>query len=236
MTRDPIGEAAGTNLYQYASGNPLSEVDFFGLQPEFTEDSALTVLAKERNRWRSLGWNFAANLLSWFISRRGPSPYYGTNDDNASIKNDPVYRGELNHNLKLEAFTLKVNKCKNGAKSAEKRLRVGANWDTNDVFFNIEYITGLPWGNAFYALGSAHFGVDGRLIVECCDGSWSFTGEVYQKDVYTFPPTFPRTWSPVYRAAVFLEQQLGYKLFEVRQKWHDSTSGADLLKDMDTTI
>ncbi len=41
LSRDPMGEDIGTNLYQYTWNNPLSWVDLFGLAPSLHRRLAL---------------------------------------------------------------------------------------------------------------------------------------------------------------------------------------------------
>lgn len=214
-------------MYAYVENSPTNAIDKSGLADEFTEESALQVLATERNKWRANGWHFAANLLSYFIGKRGPSPYYGSGADNDAVKYDTYYRAAMKHELGRSAYFLYRSKCFQDPpqKTADEHLKKGANWLPHDHYFEVNYATSVPWGNLFYALGNAHFGVDGRLSVDCCNGDWWFSGDVYQKDSYEFPESWIRNRFIAYRAAAFLQSRFQYQKFSVRQKWYDRFEG-----------
>jgi RHS repeat-associated protein len=60
MTRDPLGEGGGINLYGFVGNNPMNLVDPFGLAPgdcfPTMDETAKDMRSYVRNLKRSWGW------------------------------------------------------------------------------------------------------------------------------------------------------------------------------------
>ena len=67
LSRDPIGEDGGANLYVMCRNNPLTTFDTDG-RYEWTEESAREKLQDTVREFRRYGWNFAADALAHFVS------------------------------------------------------------------------------------------------------------------------------------------------------------------------
>ena len=102
-------------------------------------------------------------------------------------------------------------------------LKEGGNYDLGEVAFDVSYY-GVPWNDLTFELGEAHFGVDGTLTIDCPNDEYDYEGDVYQKDLYSFPHSVVRDRFKAYRAGEYL-QSIGYNAFSVLQKWTDRQTG-----------
>ena len=54
-----------------------------------SENQCLTILTRKIAAWRSDGYNYAANLLTYFINKKGSTDYTPTQADREEVRQRP---------------------------------------------------------------------------------------------------------------------------------------------------
>ncbi len=258
ISQDPLQYVNGANTYQMEMSGPVSSVDPGGLvitagttaaqitnsidnqfYSEYAVGTAyLDALSFEQSQqgadlaaestlvgiWYHQGFRFAAALLDAFISKSFPSGHAGEAFQAYApeIKASPEYR--------------KAAQAYFGAMA--KKLGPGT-WPIMSTYpktpINTKYYD-EGYGDLFFALGGAHFGIfqPGFLIVDS-QCKWHTLGlMMFQRDNYTFPNA-PITIANrtvghrnnvlAYRYANQLQFNFGYRAFSHHEVWADSFRG-----------
>jgi hypothetical protein len=194
MAADPLGINSGdSNLYRYVQNMTLTARDPSGL---VTEREALGILKAQIRDWRDDGWNFPANLLQWFIDKKGARPYKPTPDDVAEVKqhSEDVVRFVLKQDGEWSASTNKISLHEH-------------------VFITDTLLAEGRPGYMFYTYGGFDIDVKGKganARLRACDASLT----IKLSDSYDFSPnTFPRLWFKEYNMAHLLQIRYKYKAF-----------------------
>jgi RHS repeat-associated protein len=213
LSRDPIEESGGSNLYAFVSNNSVNSYDPYGQASQGQDISDLRQTALE---WRGQGWDFAANLLTTFYTGKGS--YTPSQADADKIKNSSEYRKAAKENLAELAKKL----CSEG-KGGQQAISEGK---AGGLFaFDVQYYS----GELLRALGGAHFYYTGSMTL-CCSGAiegWSADVTMSQEDNYTFAPLGRlqyRRLVPSYMTARDLEINHGVKPFVHTETWKDNFS------------
>jgi RHS repeat-associated protein len=207
-TTDPSGFPDGANNYSYVS-TPVYMMDPLGLAPLNSLVDDLTIIDQQISAWNSMGWGFAANVLSHFAGGTG-SQYTGSSTEADLIKNASKYRdaAQAHFNsiagqyLGMGDGTYNIGNAWNG--SSLSNMAFESRWVPADD------------GNLFNALGGAHFFYNGTLTIT--NGSWSVQVTMEQADWYTFNTTEGLMAAilnapPSGRAAYDMEMFYGYNPF-----------------------
>ena len=258
ISQDPLQYVNGANTYQMEMSGPVGAVDPGGLvitagttaaqitnsidnqfYSEYAVGTAyLDALSFEQSQqgadlaaestlvgiWYHQGFRFAAALLDAFISKSFPSGHAGEAFQAYApeIKASPEYR--------------KAAQAYFGAMA--KKLGPGT-WPIMSTYpktpINTKYYD-EGYGDLFFALGGAHFGIfqPGFLIVDS-QCKWHTLGlMMFQRDNYTFPNA-PITIANrtvghrnnvlAYRYANQLQFNFGYRAFSHHEVWADSFRG-----------
>jgi RHS repeat-associated protein len=99
LSRDPLGEQTGVNLYNYVMNNPLSDVDRFGLECEnvITEQTFLraTIDKQEELDESSSKWGPFSPLVAPFAAVATDGAFFGMND--ITFRGEKMLGGNLNY-------------------------------------------------------------------------------------------------------------------------------------------
>jgi len=208
LSRDPIEEEGGLNLYGFLENDPANDVDMLGEHGTVAPEIAR--LRRTAIDWRVAGYDFAANVLTHFFTGRGPATYIGSPAEANKIKIDPKYRDAAQEHFDRLAHSY-------GGRTG--RYRISRDARAKDFAFHVDYYS----GDLFYALGGAHFGYRGILDI-CGSRNWIATVNMVQRDYYTFARRgflWGRLWAPSYRAARHLEFPHGFHPFWNEEEWPD---------------
>jgi hypothetical protein len=175
-----------------------------------TEAALINELQNQVNSWRGEQYNFAADLLQYFLSKQGGT-MTPPMDDIIELKNDPKYRTRA-----LGHFATKAEQMLDSGESGTYPIPTPNN-------FEIQYnpITDNP--DLFYAFGNSHFSYNGTICLSAQARTWSVNVLMTQKDNYDFEagPLNYRNESPTYYAGYLLEFKYGYPSFFDVETWND---------------
>ncbi|NCA84374.1 MAG: DUF4157 domain-containing protein [Clostridia bacterium] len=204
-----------THVLQQASSKKSSLQRMFDDHPEmveknkpFDESSARAACSSEITSWRTKEFNFASNLLQYFLDKKGPTAYIPNPSDISEVK---------------EHASEKI--CNEIAEIVPKRTGSLVeipitifHGGISDKSSNIRWWN--PWGdeNMLYAYGGGDLNVKGLATVngDSWSGVFSVTlGDEYQFDSNSsFKSFFSAYISYAYDAALWLERSnLGYNTF-----------------------
>jgi hypothetical protein len=224
--RDPA--QGDENLYRYCSDEPIDATDPSGtftlLGYAETQAEALQVLRGTVARLRGSGWNFAANLLEYFIEGKGSptTPYTLTKGDVDEVKEQStnmvgkIISYELHHTGGIASSTLKgsvvgiVNEHVRWNSTASESFGGSVQGEVTGERFQ-------DTNNAlFYAYGGADITIDGRVtgVVKkdgCC--LCTVKANVTISDTFAFPAGAARQWVKEYYAGYLLQARSNYQPF-----------------------
>jgi hypothetical protein len=231
LSRDPIEEVGGVHLYAYCHNRPALARDPLGLTP--TEGELVAQLQELVGVWQQQGFVFSAHLLTLFLNKGGaghgaPSNPIDLSQFSGVISGDSRYRKAL---AKYVAAQLGGPIC------GDKTIKLDDKIPVDNKAFSAEF-AGFgsfhllaPRGSGSdltWALGTGHFGHTNATIAirassegKCCKDV-TFSGDMIQKDQWTFPSGFLRNLYEDYRAGNILETQYGYRSFWHVEKWGES--------------
>jgi uncharacterized protein RhaS with RHS repeats len=190
LSRDPLAEEAGLNLYAYVANNPINEIDALGTDATATTIEGLNlgseaVAASGAAAW-TVGINNSSGALSLYTSGWGGNQYVGT----ASVgANAEVASGALT----VVGIGYNVYQAYNGQ---ESWIQAGAN----------STVSGTAWGIGYFAEDGGPIGLSlaggyfaGSLINEYVPGVSEnaqaffqpFTDWYYGSDDPYLEPIFP---------------------------------------------
>ena len=237
ITRDPIEEDGGDNLYAFCGNNGMNRIDAWGLEDNWTEDSAIEYLEDTMFVWQLMGWDFAADALLHFLANTDRnadlSRHYKTISDDNSWQN--AFIGNVASKIETGAPAKEIGDIahrKNFSENLDNRSFQNDN--LFDVMFNYRFYPGIGCGwHLFFAMFGARFSYVGsaakRKVVrdsirtyECCD-EVEVNMDVATWDATTYPGGRWREKSKAYRAAMFLENHAGYSQNDyIYLRWHES--------------
>jgi len=207
LSRDPIHENGGLNLYEFTINNPESFYDYLG---EDTVSDDLITLNAAVKRWRPRGWDFAADVLQLFIGNsKGNLNVYRHHN---KVKNDMGWRLAFWKHLTEVALSANgtfgdplLEKIPEGGNMADpKTLK-----QLFDYRFGSRSDAFSENNELFYALYGSHYDYYGKYT---CLGlsMWSINVKVALWDVETFPYHLGQEMFGPYEAASDLEHNHGW--------------------------
>jgi RHS repeat-associated protein len=213
ITRDPIEEDGGDNLYAMCQNNTILFVDADGRKLyEWNAVTARELLVKTIDDFRKRGWDFAADALSHFLN--------GTRN-NIDLSR---YSNDISSNSGWRQFFL--NNVSSKLNMGDKDKKIG-DIDHEENFSkdlsSINFTTGVfnaqfdyrfhryDSGNLFYALYGSRYSYVGtasksktKIDGNCCT-MLDFCLTLSSWDALTYPSKGGRGAFPEYSAATYLE-------------------------------
>jgi hypothetical protein len=250
----PLGFQAGDeNLYRYVKNATTDETDPSGLLsseiqqplplppgPVAEESLAVDALKNQIKEWRNKSWHFAANLLQYFIDKKGPARYIPTGSDIQEVACDSrlviqtLIAGAQFSSFRprppgvLAGTGLGLLGTPQGAGSllaASALAPLAARADTFEIkgHCGIYETAGIEIGarsrlGAYMTTtyGGFDYDIKGDVTNLNADKTRGTVDALVKlDDNYTFPPGFLnyRLVFPAYKAAYLLEDKYGYKSF-----------------------
>jgi hypothetical protein len=222
--RDQYGN--GMNLHQYAESHPVVGLDPMGL--DWTLRTACAQLRGQITAWRTSGYNFAADLMQYFMDGKGPQDYTPTKANIDEVKQHG--RGRI---LDMVFYHIW-----NGSASTDPPATGTYNINITHPGKGSTAPSNIRWWyvrddkNMLNAYGGADLNVTGKvhtirrdivlgLFLRAAPDDWRWMGmtQVRLGDLYTFDSTSgPKTyvsaqWDESYDAALWLERNCGFKPF-----------------------
>ncbi len=230
ITREPKdadkvsgGYHDGMNVYEYVGSKPVNALDPNGLKT-WTRDSARAEVKKQITTWRGKGYNFAADLMQYFLDKKGPADYVPTQANIDELKNHGTIKI-------LDLILYHIAPSCTLPDTGTYNVNIAHPGKGSNVESNIRwpYYQGTK-KNMLYAYGGADLNVTGKvfviqeyksfLMVLVVKGEWYWSGRVKVSlgDLYTFDSSYLKktasAWrSDPYDAALWLETKCGYKPF-----------------------
>lgn len=235
IPRDPTGTnqyADGMNLYQYVGSSPVAATDPTGLYlRNWTGASAKKTVKEQITSWRGSGYNFAADLLQYFLDKKGPTDYVPSATNIAEVKTHGAskIRGEIADELGMYPRADFWNFPDPG----NHLVNITHPGKGSDESSNIRWWPVNENKNMLYAYGGADLNATGTATVawhtklvpykgrqkrRVRSLAWSGTFDITLGDLYTFDSSWAKkiayaASSEAYDAALFLEQKCGQKPF-----------------------
>ena len=212
MSRDPIGEDGGANLYVMCRNNPLTTFDTDG-RYEWTEESAREKLQDTVREFRRYGWNFAADALAHFVS--GARNNVDLSHYSGDISGNSGWRQSF-----LDNVSSKLSLGEENKKIGDVEHEANFHRDLSVEDFNRQTLFSQQFayrfqrynsGNLFYALYGSRYSYVGNAskTKENIDGDCYIKLDLNLSlaswDALTYPERFWRNLSKQYSAATYLE-------------------------------
>lgn len=180
-----------------------------GRYKPWDESSARAECEGQIESWRADGYNFAANLMQYFIEKKGPAEYPTTTADIDEVK---THAGEKICDV-IGDFVEERSDS-----PGEVPVTISHDGKGSDQSSNIRWWYLVSDKNMLYAYGGGDLNVNGLATVH--GDSWSGTFQVSLGDEYAYESKsrlktwLSAVWSRAYDAALWLERSnLGYQSF-----------------------
>ena len=240
LSRDPIEEAGGLNLYAFCGNNGLNGGDIDGLIriSDWTKEEAIQEV-KEKIEWmRRQGYNFAADALQHFLENKKGNldlSKYASEIFNNKNWQISFVRSVIEELKKIDpegtGKTFKIGDTKHELSFDMNLDNSNFNLDFREVFSHRFHMSDSE--ALFYALFGSHYSYVGTASW-CKSDEISFWGAEYKRivkldlqivcwDMLTYPDNWKiRSLADSYSAAKTLERDFGYnKRNYIYLKWHE---------------
>jgi RHS repeat-associated protein len=224
LSRDPIGEYGGLNLYGFVQNRPSSQHDIFGLGLLIhTCETATKAISKLIEEWKSHGYFLAAALFQRFLDNDN-SNFTCTDEHKEEIKRNgsPLICTKIGEYFCTQKSSIDIEY----EESPENKDDSNVRWDPWFLPFSPQAPENLNRPgkhnkNMLYAFGGA------RLTIKATGYKrgplWTATADIKLEDTWEFVKSdgllddLKQTGSsivgPAYRAAVHLQESCGVKTF-----------------------
>jgi len=220
VSRDPIGEFGGRNLYGFAFNATTFRVDKDGrfvfpvviIPPDTVPTTWTCSSAKARcqdkiDEWKENGYDLAVDLFDHYLDNSGDG--YSLSDEN--IEELKEHAGDK--------ICSKVGDAVCGMAGSPRSISIAPE-DEDDS--NVRWWYMGSDRNMLYAYGGARLKVSGDATMD--GANWSGTFTVTLADKYEWDKTdglsdevketLSALWSDAYSAALYLQENCGYSPFE----------------------
>ena len=235
LTRDPIEESGGVNLYGFCGNDVVGKVDVLGFWT-WTEDSAKAYLEGTISVWRDTGWNFAADALAHYLKKT---------KDNADLSkhSDVISKNNNCRNVFMRSVSSKLRYGEPEKQIGDTAHRSSFTVDLKSrsfikdppfaLMFNYRFHFAIDGGDLFMAMYGSRFSYVGTASKKRkryenpigefpCYDEITINLDVATWDQLTYPAVFGRDKFRAYSAAMFLEAN-GYKMENyIYLRWNES--------------